>query len=358
MKNGLCANELIKALCDAFGPSGCEGEVAALICSQIDGLCDSYEVDRLGNIVARMRTGTGEARAKLMLCAHMDEVGFMVTGISADGYLRFANLGGISPSVLCGRHVVLGDERNRIPGVICSKAIHHKKKEEREKITPVDKMYIDIGVDSREEALKFLDIGAFGTFSPNYTRFGAGECMIKSKAVDDRLGCALLIEVMRAIKADGAADFPALELYFCFTVREEIGISGAQVAAQTIRPDFAVVLETTAVADIDGVAESSRVAKLGDGGVISLMDRSTVYDREFVDFALDVAAKSGIAAQVKKYVSGGNDASHIHKSGTGVRTLALSIPTRYLHSPSCVCRYDDYESSKALVCRMISEWRL
>ena len=160
-----------------------------------------------------------------------------------------------------------------------------------------------------------------------------------------------MIEVMREIY-DTRATLP-IDIYFCFTTREEIGCSGAQVAAQTISPDFAIVLETTAVADIADVPKESRVASQGEGGVISLLDRGTIYDREFVDTALRVAKENGIKTQIKKLVAGGNDAKHIHPTGVGVRVLALSAPTRYLHSPTAVASIADIESAKDAIYAML-----
>ena len=347
--------ELIKQLCLLFGPSGCEDNVSDFIKEQIEGVCDSTITDKLGNLIAKIES-TCQGRKKLMISAHMDEVGFMINEITDDGYLKFDTIGGIDPRVLCGKQVTLGDEATKINGVIASKAIHHKKREERLNVTPITSMYIDIGATSKEEALRHLDIGAFGTFDSDFTEFGSNKRKMKCKALDDRLGCALMIELIRRIFP--VKDSLPIDLYFCFTVREEIGLSGAQVAAQTIAPDFAIVLETTAVADIADVPASSKVAIQGEGGAISLMDRSTIYDREFVDFALDVAESKGIKAQIKKYISGGNDAGHIHKSGVGVRALALSAPTRYLHSPSCVVDKNDYFSMLDLTEAIICNWTL
>jgi endoglucanase len=155
-----------------------------------------------------------------------------------------------------------------------------------------------------------------------------------------------MIEVMESL----AQDRPNIDLdvYFCFTVREEIGLSGALTAANAISPDFALVLETTAIGDIADTSPEARVADVGGGGVLSLMDRSTIYDRSFVDFLLKTSKENGIKAQIKRYVSGGNDAGSIHKTGVGVRTAALSVPTRYLHSPACVASLDDYEALRDL----------
>ena len=342
--NELTSIELIRTLALAFGPSGCEDEVGKLIYERVSPLADSVYTDRMGNVIAKMTFGNGGTR--LMISSHMDEVGFMITEICEDGYLRFDTVGGIDGSVLAGRRVTLGDEINRVHGIIASKAIHHKSKEDRKKKLSADKLYMDIGASSREEAEKYVSVGSFGVFDSEFVLFGTDDKMVKSKALDDRMGCAAMIEAMTSLKNDRPS--VDLEVYFCFTVREEIGLSGASTAANSIAPHFALVLETTAIGDIADTAPASRVADVGKGGALSLMDRSTIYDREFVQYLLDTAKKENISAQVKRYVSGGNDAGNIHKTGVGVRAAALSVPTRYLHSPACVASLDDYTSLRNL----------
>ncbi|MBQ9782943.1 MAG: M42 family metallopeptidase [Clostridia bacterium] len=339
---------LIRELSLLFGPTGCEGEVADAIEQKIRPICDSLCRDRMGNLLSLIRTGDPQAtdRRRVMLSAHMDEVGVMITEICSDGLLRFDTVGGIHVSVLEGRKVTLGDEINRVRGVIASKAIHHKKQDERKKPTPIHKLYIDIGAKDREEVEKYLSVGSFGTFDSEFYTFGKDDCLLKGKALDDRMGCAALIEVMESVFSDRPA--ANLDLYFCFTVREEIGLSGAKVAAQKLAPDLAIVLESTAVADLPAVEPGKRVADVGKGGALSVMDRSTVYDRELLTYALETGKRHGIPVQLKRYVSGGNDAGSIHKTGAGVRSLALSVPTRYLHSPSCVASYEDFSAVKDL----------
>lgn len=334
---------LIRRLSLAFGPSGCEDEVREIIAEELADTGASVFCDRMGNLYANMRFGEG--KRKLMISSHTDEVGFMVTEICDDGYIKVDTVGGIDPSVLSGRRITLGDEKKRVCGLISSKAIHHKDRDERKKAVPLDKLYIDIGAGSREEAEKLVDIGDFGTFDSEFVLFG--DRKVKSKALDDRMGCAAMIEVIRSLSENPPKSL-SLDVYFCFTVREEIGLSGAETAANRLSPDYALVLETTAVGDIADTPDARKVALVGGGGALSLMDRSTVYDRAFVDFLLSVASENGISAQIKKYVSGGNDAGHIHKSGKGVKCAALSVPTRYLHSPSCVASIDDYEAVRDL----------
>lgn len=346
--------ELIRYLSELFGPTGCEDAVAEAVCAQLDGIC-RISKDRMGNVIARLNDtesdNAGHGKPKMMVSAHMDEVGMMIKGIEDEGYLRFGTLGGIDESVLCGRNVTVGDGVNYVSGVIASKAIHHQTQKERLSVTPIKDMYIDIGAKDKEDAEKYVSAGDFATFDSDFILFGENMRMMKGKALDDRLGCAAMIEIIREL-AQEKAELP-YDVYFCFTVREETGLSGAKTAAQAIRPDYSIVLESTAVADIYGVPDNSRVAELGHGGVVSIADRATLYDREFVVACLETAKENGIDAQIKRYVSGGNDASGIQRSGTGVRSLAVSVPARYIHSASCVASLDDYESTVRLVSALL-----
>ena len=354
------STELLQQLSIAFGPSGCENNVSELIISQIDNVCDAYCTDRVGNVIAKI-CGKGidyneEDPVKVMVSAHMDEVGFMVTDITEDGYLKFSTLGGINPRVMCGRNVEVGDENGRVKGVVATKAIHMQTSDEKGKVIGIDKMYIDIGAVDREDAKKYVSVGDVGTFDSDFVRFGKDGCKLKGKALDDRLGCAAMIEVMREIK-NGDEELP-YDVYFCFTCCEEIGISGAAVASQSIEPDIAIVLEATAVSDIADVPDDLKVAAQGEGGAISFMDNGTVYDRQFVSLAMKIAENKGIKAQIKSYVSGANDASHIQRSGKGTKVLAISAPARYIHSASCVVDAEDYESVKSLVYALISDGKI
>lgn len=335
--------ELIRELSLAFGPTGCESEVAEKILQKIYPFADRITRDRMGNMIAQMHFGTGEeGRIRMMVSAHMDEVGMMINRIRDDGSMTFGTVGGIDPSVLPGRHLTVKGKDGYYDGVVSSMAIHHKDRKDEKKPTKIKNLSIDIGAESKEAAEAVISVGDYATFSSEFFTFGKDGCTMKGKALDDRCGCAVMIEVMEALAANPPED--NLDVYFCFTVREEIGLSGALPVAERIRPDFALVLESTAVADIEGVENAKRVASLGQGGAISLMDRSTIYDASLCRFALEIAKEKEIPAQVKQYVSGGNDAGHIHKSGTGVKTLALSLPTRYLHSASCVASVADYEA--------------
>lgn len=351
--------QLIRELSLAFGPSGYEDAVRSLILEQIKGECDNYTLDKAGNLIAVIRGGGPDYNEKnprkLMLSAHMDEVGFMVTSITEEGYLRFGTVGGIDPRVLCGRHVVVGEEKRRVKGVIASKAIHLQTPEERTKTTPIKSMYIDIGAKDGEDARKYVSVGDYAVFDSDFVTFGTKEGRMKGKALDDRAGCAMLIEILRDLhRAPCPMPF---DLYCAFTTCEEVGISGATVAAFGISPDNAIILESTAVNDLPGAGRSF-VAKQGEGGALSLCDRSTIYDVGFVEFARQTAEQNGLKCQLKQAFTGGNDASHIQRSLTGVRVLGLSLPTRYIHSASNVALYEDYEQMWRLVLAMIRNWKL
>ena len=340
----------LKDLCLAFGPSGCEDNVRDLIYGKINGKTDNIKIDNMGNLIASFSAGDDSA-GTLMIAAHMDEVGFMINDIDDDGYLKFGLVGGIDPRVLCGRRVVVGDETKTIHGVISSKPIHLLSDSERSEATPVKSMYIDIGAKNKEEAEQYVSVGSFGTFDSEYLRFGKDDCMLKSKAIDDRLGCALMCDIIEMLASEKIK--LNYDIHFAFTVREEIGFSGAATAAYITNPDKAIILESTAIADIADVDANKRVADVGKGGVISLVDNSTIYDRNFIDFAVETAEKNNIKYQIKRYVSGGNDAGAIQRTRAGVKVLALSAPCRYLHTASNVIDMSDYDSMKDLLYQII-----
>ncbi|MGN0613689.1 MAG: M42 family metallopeptidase [Porcipelethomonas sp.] len=319
--------ENLKNLCLLCGASGDEGKVREYIISQIRYHCE-YRVDPLGNIIA-FKKGRKTPKNKVMLDAHMDEVALIVTSVRADGTLTVDTVGGVDASVVIGRQVCIGEKS--IPAVVGSQAVHKLSKEQREKKPEMDALYVDFGAADKAEAEKYVKPGDIVYFSSEYCEMGGG--MIKAKAIDDRFGCALLIELIRS-----ELEYDA---YFTFTVQEEVGLRGAKTAAFAVDPDFAVVCETTTASDIEGVLEGQEVCRLGDGAVISFMDRSTVYDRELFNTAFEIAAEKNIRCQTKNKIAGGNNSGAVHIAGNGVRTIAVSAPCRYLHSPSCIVKKDD-----------------
>ncbi len=327
--------DLLKTLCNAYGISGNETMISDIIFSEISQFVDNIKIDNLGNIIA-FKKGKNKPAKKLMISAHMDEVGFIITYITEDGLLKFNTVGGIDIKTICGKAVVIGE--NNIPGVIGLKPIHLLSQDERQKKVSLDELYIDIGATNKEEALQYVSLGDSVCFTSNYT---LENNMVKSKAIDDRIGCFILINLIKN-------DLP-FDMYFSFVVQEEIGLRGAKVAAFDVNPNAAIVVEATTAADVKNTPAEKQVCKLGQGAVISFMDKSTIYNREYYNLALQCASKNNIKVQIKSAVSGGNDAGAIHTSRNGVKTIAISLPCRYLHT-SCgmICVDDIFETQKLI----------
>ena len=341
---------LLEKLSLTFGPSGCEERVADTVIETVSPYADEIVRDRSGGVITVLR-GTGKARnvRRVMLSAHMDEVGFMISSVEEDGTLKLAPLSAKDPKILAGQYVELSDGETVLNGVVGIKPFHLKK----DAAPDYGDLYIDIGAGSREEAEGVISKGFFGTFKSDFVEFGQCGRMIKGKALDDRLGCAVLCDTLREIKESGEP-LP-FDLFCAFTCREELGISGAACAAEVIKPDVAIIFEATAVADVYGVDQTRRVAEQGCGGTVSYADRGTVYDRELCSLIFDAGRKNGIPCQPKKYVSGGNDSAGIRKSGKGVRVAAISAPSRYIHTASNVIRKDDFLSIERLAPAVLRE---
>ena len=334
--------ELIKSLCLLNGTSGRENEVRDFIINEIKDYADSINIDNLGNLTV-FKKGKSRAKNKVMLDAHMDEVGLMITCINPDGTLGFESVGGISTAVMTGIPVTVGE--NGINGVIGVLPVHLTPADKKQELPQRSSLCIDIGADSREEAEKLVSPGDCAYFDSEFTVYGDG--YIKSKALDDRVGCAMLITMIKS-----ELNF---DTYFSFSAGEEVGYGAAGAAAFGIKPDYAIVCETTTAADLAGVPENKTVCRLGGGGAVSFMDRRTVYDKALYDFAFDTARKYNIPAQPKTMVAGGNNAGHIHKAAGGIKTVTVSVPCRYLHSPSCVVKEKDVLSSYELVRALAGE---
>lgn len=329
--------ETIEKLSLINGTSGDESGVCEFIRSQLPADVTS-ETDSLGNLIVTKK-GLKPPKNKIMLCAHMDEVGFIVTHITSGGMLKLAAVGGIIPAVVLGRQLRF---KSGIVGVIGGKPIHLLKDDEKDAQPKIEDLFIDIGVSTREEAERLVAPGDCAYFVSEFFRFGDG--FIKGKALDDRVGCAIMLELLKK-------ELP-YDCTFVFTVQEEVGTRGALAAAYNVKPDMAIVLETTTACDIAGVEGEKQVCRLGEGVVVSFMDRATIYDRELFRLAFDTAEENGISHQTKTVVAGGNDSGAIHKAVGGIRTLALSLPCRYLHSPACVINEKDLYATLALAEKM------
>lgn len=326
---------MLKDLCLLNGTSGDEVRVRDYIINEIKEY-STYEVDNLGSIIA-YKKGKKKPNKTVSVNAHMDEVGFIITGITSDGYLRFAPVGGIDTKVCLDRVVTVGE--NRINGVIADKAYHLLEDSEKDKAPSFDKLLIDIGAKSETEAQSVVSLGDFAYFESDYTELGNG--YIKAKALDDRIGCMLMIEL---IKSELEYD-----TVFCFNVQEEVGLRGSKCTSFAVGADISIVLEATTAGDLDGVTGADRVCVLGNGGVVSFMDNRTIYDRELYKLAMNTALENNIPVQTKTAVAGGNDAGSIQTSGKGAKVMALSLPCRYIHSPSSVVKKSDIDNTRKLL---------
>ncbi len=334
-------NEL-RNLCLIDGISGDEDKVRDYIISKIKDKCE-YSVDPMGNLIV-LKKGKRKPKNKVMLSAHMDEVGFICTYICDNGFIKFTNVGGVDPKVAVGRTVKIGE--NKINGVIGNKAVHLCNDDE-DKIAPkLDKLYIDIGAENKAEAEKYVNIGDSVYFASDYVEFG--EDKIKAKAIDDRFGCAIMLKMI-----DSELEY---DTHFAFLVQEEVGCRGAGAAVFAIRPDYAIVLEATTASDISGVSDEDRVCIQGKGAVVSFMDRSTVYNRDLFKGAFALAKEKNIPIQPKTTVAGGNDAGAIHKACAGVYTIAVSLPCRYIHSGTSVGDIKDMKACYDLAVALCEEY--
>jgi endoglucanase len=326
----------LKALSEAFGPSGCEGEVRQIVVKAIADKVDEYSVDHLGNVIACQK-GTANSGFKVMVAAHMDEVGFMITHADEGGMLHFAKVGGIDDRVLPAKVVRIG--KDKIPGVICIKPVHLTRPEERGKVASSEQLVIDIGTSSKAEAEKLVGKGDYAAFDIAFEELGD---LVKGKAFDDRAGCAVLISLVER------GPYP-FDLYPVFTTMEEVGLRGARVAGYSVMPDAGFVLEGTICDDSPKDQDVSPTTEVGKGPAISVMDRSVVADRRLVRLVVETAKAEGIPYQFKQPGMGGTDAGAIHLAKTGVPTVPVSVPSRYIHSPVSMLSKSDFEHTVQLM---------
>jgi endoglucanase len=334
---------ILEALSNAFGPSGCEGQVRQVVVEAIAGKVDRYDVDHLGNVIA-FQKGTDNAGFRVMVAAHMDEVGLMITHVDDNGLLHFAKVGGIDDRILPAKVVLIGKER--IPGAIIIKPVHLTSDSERKKVVSADQLAIDIGATSKSEAEKLIDKGDYAAFDVQFEDLGN---MVKGKAFDDRVGCA----VLTALIENGPYPF---DFYAVFTTMEEVGLRGARVAGFSVMPDAAFVLEGTICDDGPKEKDTSPTTMVGNGAAISPMDRSVIADRRLLQHVIAVAESEGIPYQIKQPGKGGTDAGAIHLAKTGVPTLPVSVPSRYIHSPVSVLSKSDLGNTIKLMTRALERF--
>lgn len=334
--------ELLKQLCELDGVPGYEDEVREFIEKQAAPYADEMLVDAVGNLIV-FKKGAKPRKRPLLVMAHMDEVGFLVRDITEDGMLKLAKAGGIDPRVLIGRRMRVGEQK--LPGIISLKAIHLTTPEERKEAPGLDSLYIDIGCTSREEAEALVTRGEPAVFDSRFMEFGV-DC-VKAKAIDDRIGCAVMLELLKN-------DLP-YDTYFAFVVGEEIGSRGATVAGRRIQPSCVMVIEGTTAADMPDVAPHKQSCRQRQGAVVSLMDSDTVYSREFREKMLKAADEKGVKWQYRKSANGGTDAGVGTTSGPAALAFGLSAPVRYIHCACNVAYLPDLEEVRKLAEIVIEE---
>jgi endoglucanase len=330
--------KLLENLCNLHGGSGDEDKIRDFIYENIRENVDEIRVDNLGNLIA-YKKGSDNEKMKIALTAHMDEVSFIVTAYRDDGTVKFAPVGGINADSVLGRRIV----SNGFHGVIGSKAIHNMTEKEQQKAGDFDDFSLDFGFLTKEECQEKIALGDRVYFEENFLLFGND--MVASKALDDRFGCAVLISLIKK-------KFPC-DITFAFLTQEEVGCRGAKAA--DIDADIAIVIETTTAADFDGVSGDKKCTRIGEGAVVTFMDRGTIYDKDLYKLTRETADENGIKNQTKTLIAGGNDASALNIKNGGMKTIAISIPCRYLHTANCVASILDMDSVLLLAEKMIEK---
>lgn len=325
--------ELLKKLTSAFGPSGYEDEVAEIIIEEIKDYVDEIRRDRLGNVIA-LKKGSGAS--KVMTTAHMDQIGVMITNIDKDGFLRFTNVGYVDPYVVLSHNVIF---KNGTVGTV------YKEDKADIKGLKLSNLYIDIGAPNKEEAMKLIGVGDFGVFLSKFTEQGN---RVSSGALDDRIGCYVLIEAIKKMKK------PSGDVYFVFTVQEETYTSGAVTSAYAIEPDAAIVVDVTATGDTPECNTMS--VKMGEGCTIKVMDKGLICHPKIKNYLKSKAEENNISYQYEVMEFGATDGMMIHTSKTGVLTGVISIPSRYVHSPSEMVDKRDVECAINLLYKALESY--
>jgi len=331
--------QLLEKLSNAFGPSGLEDEVVHILRKELEKCADETQVDKLGNTMFYHEGKKGYPR--VMLSAHMDEVGFMITYVEDSGFLRF-DTWGITNNIMPGQRVVFKGERGFIRGIIGTKPPHMMTADEQNKIVPKEDLFIDIGADNIAQAnMKGADVGMMGVFDVEFVDLGDG--YFRGKAFDDRAGCVVLAETFKALQ-DSPYNVVAVG-----SVQEELGIRGARTAAWQVEPDIGLALEGTFVADVPGTRPDRVSSKIKGGPVLTIMDRATFTHPHILKTLIKTAKQKAIPFQFKKVPLGGTDAGAIHLTKAGVPSGTVAVPCRYIHGPVSIIHIDDLKNTIRLV---------
>ena len=337
---------LLKTLCDIPAPSGLEQNVRSVLIELLRDHVDAMKLDRMGNLICQKR-GKETPKVPILLCAHMDEVGLMVLEITSDGYAKFGTVGGIEAGILPAKRVFFPEKRG-MRGVVCAKPIHlYRDEEELYAPTKHEHLYIDVGARTKEEAEAVLQIGDLATFDRgSLPYYDAGE-VIRSAALDDRLGCAMLVELL-------SGELPEYDITVIFTVKEEAGLRGATVAAFGTDAHYVIVLEGTTASDLPEAKGPDAVCFQKKGGVLSLFDGATLYDRTLARSAIELLEKHRVPVQTKLRLAGGNDAAAFQRKSGAKRVLSLSAHCRYIHSPVSTVAKSDLDAMRRALPLLIS----
>ncbi|WP_088103771.1 M42 family metallopeptidase [Halalkalibacter urbisdiaboli] len=341
--------QMLKSLTDANGIPGNEREVRDVMTNYISPFADEVTTDKLGSLVAK-KVGK-EDGPKIMIAGHLDEIGFMVTSIDDKGFLRFQTVGGWWEQVMLAQRVSVMTKNGNIPGVIGSKPPHILSPEVRKK--PVDKkdMFIDIGVSSKEEAMEFGVRPGDSVVPVCEFTVMKNEKYLMAKAWDNRIGCAIAIDVLRELKG---VDHPNV-VYGVGTVQEEVGLRGARTSTHLIQPDIGFAVDVGIAGDTPGVTEKEAQAKIGEGPQIVLYDASMVSHKGLRDFVTNTADAHNIPYQFETMAGGGTDSGAIHLTANGVPALSITIATRYIHSHAAILHRDDYENAVKLIVEVVKK---
>jgi len=333
--------KLLERLCNAVAVSGDEAEVRAIVLEEIRPHSENIKIDVLGNVLA-IRHGQGRHRLRVMLAAHMDEVGFMLTANDGKGLFRFETIGSMDVRQLVGKRVWVS--REHVPGVIGARPIHLTTSEDSVREFPLEALRIDIGTENEK-----VKLGERAAFATRFTRLGPS---LRAKALDDRLGVATLVELVRLAPTN-------IDLMAAFTTQEEIGHRGAKVAAYALEPDLAIVIDSTPAFDLpshDGSENTSYNTRLGKGPALYIADGGTLSDPRLVRFLMETAGMNKIPFQLRQPGGGGTDAAAIQQARTGIPSISVSVPGRYAHTAMGLCRLEDWKNTLRLLHAAL--WRI
>ncbi|MFM7628846.1 MAG: M42 family metallopeptidase [Algoriphagus sp.] len=330
---------LLKQICEMPGAPGFEKRIRDLVVQVVTPFADEVRIDNLGNVIILKKGARNPDGKRVMLAAHLDEIGFIVSHIDEQGFLRFNTLGGFDPKTLTAQRVIIHGKKDLI-GVMGSKPIHVMTPEEKTKLPKTTDFFIDLGMP-KEEVEKYITIGDPVTRDRELIEMG--DC-VNCKSIDNRVAVFIVIEALKQLKN------PAYDVYAAFTVQEEVGIRGANVAAHQINPDFGIALDTTIAFDVPGAAPHEKVTELGKGTAIKIMDAMTICDYRMVAFMKEVANKEAISWQPELLTAGGTDTAGVQRMGKqGAIAGAISIPTRHLHQVIEMAHKKDISDSISLL---------